>query len=470
MRGISMTRLLSLGLALALCYLTKTTTWYAFLTVPFVLIFSFLRGRFTRWIWVTTAAMALTMAFAILEPGYPASWYKDGTQSPLARARTKEAPLGEYAFVLDDSSGRSPQGAGQFLGPQLIKPLRGKPLTLGVWLWADEPIRANLPLLRFITSRLEFVDKPLGALDLGVKPVFYQAVIDVPNDANRAILFPPYAEQPPTNIRIYFDGLVLAPGKYSDISPQFTGAQAIQGTWDGQDFQNLIRNGSAEEDSLSIRSWVDKLTSRLPYGYNNPSFIFSSLQDWQGTNSYYLGSLSTLFRTFWASLLGDKLRLPGSYPNEFLILLTILGLLGACRLLWRRRKELRWDIVYLLGLTLVIVWGIAVLRGTTSLLSPDPLFPWARYAYPAILPTALLLCAGWLEWLNWLKEKLHFAEATSNAIFLGGMLGLSAFAVINVFQFFHRSTWENWGNLTLLLLLQYLAFQLISKGRARLNP
>ena len=107
-----------------------------------------------------------------------------------------------------------------------------------------------------------------------------------------------------------------------------------------------------------------------------------------------------MFRTFWASVAADKFNLPGNYPNGFLFVLTILGLSGTVHLFWRKRKSLRWDFVYILLITLILVWAIAAARGISSLTLPSLLYPWARYTFPAILPTALLICAGWLEWLE----------------------------------------------------------------------
>ena len=113
--GISAGRLLGLGLSLVLCYLSKNTTWYAFLIAPFVLIFSFLRGRFTGIIWGVTAVGLLAGALVTLDWGNPADWYQDRTQIPPLRVQMNGALHGKYVFQLDYSGGRSPEQTGQFL-------------------------------------------------------------------------------------------------------------------------------------------------------------------------------------------------------------------------------------------------------------------------------------------------------------------------------------------------------------------
>jgi len=456
--GVSAGRLLGFGLSLALCYLSKNTTWYAFLIAPFVLIFGFLRGRFAGIVWAVTAIGLLAGALITLDRGNPAHWYQDRTQAPPLRLQTDTAPHGKYAFQLDYSGGRRPEQIGQILNPQWVSAARGETLTFGAWIWADQPMQAQGPSVRFASAESQFVVRSTGLLSLDADPTFYRVIIDVPARADYAIVIPPSPVEASTKTRIYFDGIILAEGEYSAAPPQYTDALGTQGNWDGHAFRNLIRNGSAEHDGLRIRPWADRLFN---FGYGDPAFILSTLQDWQGTGWYYRDTASTLFRTFWASVAGDKVNLPGNYAKVFLAPLTFIGLLGACRLLWRKRKILPWDILYILGMALALAWTIAAARGIASLLAPAPLFPWARYAYPAIIPTALLLCAGWWEWLDLLKEKFQFTDAATNAIFLSVITGLAAVVITNVVQVFHPEWWSAWGTLVIFGLFQAVAYWII---------
>ncbi len=456
-RGISVAGMTFLGLTVALCYLTKTTAWYSLALVPLVLFLSILQGRFAWVIWTATAIALLAGAFLTLEGGNPASWYQSYSQTPPLRFQTGQAPLGKYAFQIDYSGGRSPVQTGQFLEPQLVKSLRGETVTLGLWAWSAGPLQAMGPSIQFVTSAGQAVDLSYGPLELSPSPAFFQTAMEVPSDAYYAILIPPYPTQIPTQTRMYFDAVVLAQGQLSNKPPQFKDAQGTQGTWDGIAFRNLIRNGSAEQGSLRVRPWVVGITNKIPFVGDVP-FIFSSLEDWQGTGWYYQGVALSLTLNFWSYLAGGHLGLPGNYSDNIMVLLTLLGLAGACLSLWRKRRTLRWDIVYILGLAFLLVWIAAAIRGAESLHEPQNLYPWARYAYPAILPTALLICVGWAEWFELIGPRLSLPEKSIRVLPVAVMLGLALFTLLNIIDYFNPSL-ANLGFLIFLMGLQYLAYK-----------
>ena len=103
----------------------------------------------------------------------------------------------------------------------------------------------------------------------------------------------------------------------------------VRAVWNGHPFRNLIDNGSAEQGALRVRPAIDRGTSKFLSHFGTLSSIFSTLGDLQGTGWYYSSTFWTMFRTFWASVAADKFNLPGRYPNDFLFLLTILGLAGS---------------------------------------------------------------------------------------------------------------------------------------------
>ena len=111
-RGFSIVRLSLWGVTLVLCYLTKNTTWYAFLLAPFILVFSVLRGRWTWFIWGTTAILVLAGTLITFGTGGAASWFQNHTQTPPLRLETSRAVLGNYAFQIDYSGEERPSRPG----------------------------------------------------------------------------------------------------------------------------------------------------------------------------------------------------------------------------------------------------------------------------------------------------------------------------------------------------------------------
>jgi hypothetical protein len=467
-RGFSTKRILGLIVTLLLCYFSKSTAWFVFLLAPFVLILTFLRGRLAWLVWSGTAVGIIAIASLLFQWNSPLAWYQEPSQVLPLRIKIVDAPVGAHAFEMDDSGlTNNHSQILQFLSPSEAQSLKGKTITLGAWMWADKAVQATPPYIKFETYDLKYIRTSLAPITLDTKPAFYQIVYKVPSTVTGATVVIQYPANVPTKSKIFVDGITLAVGEHPQAAPVFSDANASQGTWDGQQFKNLIRNGSAEQGSFGIRSSIENKIQKVLAGSGiNPALIVMTFQDWKGSGWYYQEALSVLTRTFWTSIAADKVNLPGNYTNDLLFILTIIGVSGAIHLMWTRRKSLHWDIIYILGMTVLIVWALTFTRGTSSLLNNITFAPWARYGYPAILPTALMICAGWLEWLNVLKAKFHFTDYVSNAIVLGWIYGLLIFVYIGVIRSFYAAWWTDWGTLALIFLSQAIAFWLLIKGQA----
>ncbi len=456
-RGYSAGRIIFLAFTLALCYLSKNTSWFAFLLTPFVLAFAIRPGKFMAVKLGLTALVLLLVLFAMLQFGSPLAWYQVPATPTLPRIKTTTSPASNYAFQIGGPGVNSSGQIIQFLSPNDIGSLQGQTVTLGIWAWASHDTQIDSPILTFLTSNNSLVSSTPVQLSLSSQPAFFHQTILVPADAIRARINIQYASQKISENQIFFNGLVLAAGEFNRSTPQFADQNGTSGKWDNRPFQNLIQNGSAVQPGVRFRSWMDRLTTRyLSIRGFNPPFILATLQDWKGTGWYYQESLVTMFRTFWASVAGDKVPIPWPPANYFLMLITILGIGGSVLALWFKRKGLRWDIIVILGMAFVVPWFMAGTRGASDY-SLSPLYPWARYAYPAILPTALMLCVGWLELLELLKARSKFTDTLRNAIFLGVMLGLSLIVAFDSIQAFVHGLRGHWPLLTILFLLEAIA-------------
>ena len=355
------------------------------------------------------------------------------------RLESIHAPLGKHVFQLDYTGKRWPTQTGQFLSKELVGSLRGKTVTLGAWVWSDRIVGARAPFIRFVTDQHGFVDTSSPIIRLRATPVFFQTVISVPPNASYAMVVPPFIALNGRKMPLFFDGVVLAQGSYPTGAPQFDNAAGGSGNWSGHPFRNLIENGSAEQAAPRIRPAIDEKASAGLANAGRLSAIFSLTADWRGTGWYYGVALQTLLRTFWASVAADKFHLPSTVANNVLLGLTIAGMLGVIWLSWRRRRELRWDLVYVLLVAGVLVWGVTLARSTSSLFTRHPSFPFARYAFPAILPSALLICGGWAEWLLVIGNKYRLSAKALYLVPLSMMALLSLYTLFNVEKYFHPS-------------------------------
>ena len=463
-KGFSLGRLGFLAVTLIGCYISKSTAWFVFPLAPLVLVLALLRGRLVWIIWGVAALLLIAGVSLSLSWGGPQAWYQPITSDTSVRAQTKNAVSGEYAFQFDASTASNVNQLLQILSPEQVKALRGKTATLGAWAWADRATHAGPLYVSFITQSGDVFSSPRMVIAVTSEPTFQAIDFVVPADAVNGTVYIQQTRTSRTNLNVFFDGLVLALGKFDSTPPQFSDASTSTGSWDGLKFRNFLRNGSAEESSVGLQKWVnDKTGTVLAKSSINLPLVLVTIQDWNGTGWYYRGALGTLFRTFWASLAGDKAFLASAYVSYLLVLLTFIALAGAAVRLWRKRKQLRWDVIGFLALALVLPWLLAVVRGSSTFLQTNPLAPWARYAYPAIFPTALLLCAGWLEWLEILPGARELTTETRKIIFFSMMAGISIFTIINAIQAFHPEWWYGWVSLGLLFLFQYVIFHFARK-------
>jgi len=111
---------------------------------------------------------------------------------------------------------------------------------------------------------------------------------------------------------------------------------------------------------------------------------------------------------------------------------------GAGWAIWRRRHALPWEVLLLLGLALLGIWIPAVIRGIGSLFG-WALIPAARYAYPVIIPTVLVLNVGWLEILRLFGQWLRMAPKVQFAAYLLFFAALDALSILTIIRFYYPS-------------------------------
>jgi hypothetical protein len=152
---------------------------------------------------------------------------------------------------------------------------------------------------------------------------------------------------------------------------------------------------------------------------------------------YYVSTFKLLSQSFWARFGWAHVVLSGYRPYTILGLVTLAGCIGALIAFWRNRKNIRWDVVFFLGVSLIVVWGSAFLRGLTSSLDGPVLIPVARYAYPVIIPTMLILNIGWLEIIGWFERYLKFPKKILYGLLIGFFILLDVLSIYSINQFYN---------------------------------
>jgi hypothetical protein len=462
--GLTWKRLLGLFAILVIGYFTKNTTIPAFPLTFFVLLFAIFKNR-SQWvpILITGAVITFALLFSI-RWGDPALWYRVSNQPQPTRVRTDKAPFGDYAFRVE------PGGfIGQFLSTPLVRPFRNKTITIGAWMWADQPVTAIAPKLSYyISSEAVMLFSESKTIELSTTPTFVSYTINLPNDTEKAwfTLCAGYVTSYhcsenenfynyPANATIYYDGIVLIPQEFNKGEPTFLNGDTLSGSWNGMKFENKARNNSAENGSFRLNPAISALILKVSNLFGGIDIFIASIQDPQGTGWYYKSAVQTLFNTFWSNPARAKVfLLGGNLTYDIIRAFTALGLLGLIPFSWKRLKTLRWDLIVFVGFAFTVVWGLTFVRGAVELLRDVPLTPWARYAFPVILPTAFLICAGWFEILLWTEHHFHLTRMQSTSLFLTLLVGVDLLTVISILDFFY---WKDQQAYVMLFVIALIA-------------
>ena len=430
-RGLTLPRLLWVVLAAAACLLSKATAMLALPLLAILLgvaVYRRLRQPLLVYLVVILALAALALMFS-WDTASPALFYARQETSLPVRQASAQAPVGKYIFA-QPAQAWTGDGYYQMLPPALLPRLQGKTLTLGMWLWADQPVDIHFPDLVVDGEVLSFH----ASVHLERAPQFFAFAASFPQQASLSWLRVHAASQKSAGM-LYADGLVLALGDFPTATPPvFQDEQASAGSWNGQSFENLLRNASAEKSWPRLRPQVSQ---RLPARLNVASSYLWSVADLPGLGWYYQEAGEQMFETFWQKFGWAHVPLIGKRFYGLFSVLSVAGLAGALWAGWQHRKRLPWGVIAFLAVQLLGTLALTLLRGSHSWIT-RLFIPSARYAYPAILPLAMLLCAGWFFLYDRLASRLKLPQSLGS---LGHIAGLALYALLAVLSLLRYYQW-----------------------------
>lgn len=396
-RGPGLLDLLWLTAGLGLAYYAKNTTMMVIPGYLIILLFTFFRGRIRIAAWGLVLAALVGVLFVSVRLDDALAWYRATSQGVPVRAQDERAVSGNYVLQLDLEAKVIPSWSPALHQPvpiEVAQGLAGKTVTLGVWMWASQPLTVNKPVSIRTSERL--INEKV---DLGVEPKFFALQAAIPADTFRIWVYLSPASPTVKKTLLYYDGLVLVEGEYPlDSHPQFEDINGERGVWGGQPFVNLLRNASAEKPGPRLRTEIDNLATRFLPDNTRPSYLLVSLLDMPGSSVHYKASAEQLFRTFWAKFGWGHIELIGTpIPYSVLLVITCIALVAALYGVIRRRRSLSWEVAFCLVVVSLLTWAITLMRGISYIALPGFYIPVARHAYPVVIPTMLVFCIGWLE-------------------------------------------------------------------------
>lgn len=263
-------------------------------------------------------------------------------------------------------------------------------------------------------------DRAVKAIDLQEKnngAMLSASVAFTEEIKNMRLVLAPIADGEAT---IFYDDIFLASGSLDDY---------LEGN-----SPNLVRNGSAEKGFPLFDYQLSQLISSVfPIQINDLWHIF----DWDSHQSYYKSSFARLFRTFWAVFNWGGVFLAGKYPYRWLVGITLLAAVGFLVHLLSKQRLIEKRMLVLLASVFITIWGAAFLRGFSSSFMSYTFIPVARYAYPAIYPSAFFFIVGLYKLVKLPKLKINIAEECGFSIFLFLLVSLNIWAIASFTAHFY---------------------------------
>jgi hypothetical protein len=429
-KGFTAPRLVALVVTASLCFWTKNTVTISALLFLIPLLFSIFRGARRPVAWALLGggvAVGILMVFAW---GNPANWYEQESTGISTRTSELQVPLGKSAFRFGLDPNTLDPKLVQVLPPSSVDLLRGKRVTLGAWIWASQTHTVRTPMLDDGSQR------SFEEVTVGLIPTYFSITTTLSEDAGSIkVILSPAAKEIDKATSVYYDGIVLVKGDIPLASKSCSfSSDGRMISWRGQEYTNFIRNPSAERAWPWIRGWVDHRLSEIFPGL--PSQIFGTLLDWKSSTWYFRAAFRQLFQTFWAKFGWAHVPLMGHKPYRALGISTLVGLIGVVIGLWRSWRSVSWEILLFFTSALIVVWGFALMRGSLSVFGGNVLIPSARYAYPVIIPTMLILTFGWVEILKMVRNWFNLPLYVQYFVYFGLWLTLDLISIISIVKFY----------------------------------
>ncbi len=431
-RGVNRVRLLAFSLSLAACFFVKNTVW---ISIPLAALLPFLllsiKPRLRKVALLVPAGFLLVGGISSLSAGDAAQWYRANQPDfvqPGTRTRVTETDLGTQALTIDSAPpGSRSQILYQPYPQELVTRLQGQAITLGVWIWASEPALIEAPIIWYDGKTTS------EKIQINTTPQFWAGQVQLPQDLEQLqVVLDPKVNHITGPVHIFYDGLKLQEGSWSAAElTVFGGGDSDQVLTPDRQLSNLARNGSFEDNWLTIDPNLDRFMRRnSPINLSN---ILATLQDLENYRPIYLFSLMILFQSFWARFGWNQIALAAPW-YWMLGVISLAGIgagvfFGIDRLrkgvYFRTRLSLFW-----LGLAAVLMWLSALMRINFPVWGNQTFIPSARYTYPAILPVMLLFSSGWY----WLFKKVNRLTLGFSVIILF-LTALHISSLVKIFQF-----------------------------------
>lgn len=430
-RGLNLWRLGAVLFLAALCAITKSTVLVAVVLWPIPIIFALLKDRWHKKWLIYLALASVCLAALILSPEGAVGWYTQSNYSFGYRLLDKRSDNGSAVMSLPISEDLRAQ-VYQPLEYNQVLALRGQTVTLGAWIWADNPVRGN-PLV--IQDKDNYHSEKV---EIGTTPQFYAISTKINDDTGFVnVILRSAIDGQSVGGYVYVDDVIFVAGDHMPRSTQQNGTTAAVEVWSINQQDNLLRNPSFEKAWLQVRPFF--LSTPFSPFMAYISQAITSISDLSASGWYYLETARNLFQTLWGKFGWGQVLLAGQYTYYLLGLVTAAGIIGAVMYVWSQRRSVNWRIFMFLIITVVIVWAAALMRGIGSL-AGQVFIGSARYAFPVMIPTLFMLSVGWLFILTYIRNKMHLPLVSIYIVYWVGFIVLDILSWWTIWHYYSALT------------------------------
>jgi hypothetical protein len=417
---------------------TKNTAAIAIPLALLAALVAFWIQRGWRWRWLAMVALGSCTALLLLVFGWgdAAYWYHGASEAAYTsstRVVNSVTQVGSRAIVLETQPGEARQLSNPLLGAQ-VQRAAGQTITIGGWLWADQPAMSAATGVSFKTPAMVWSQPAMHPIQLSTTPTFVAWTFEVPKQTFllQYLLVAGAPADSTAPAHLYLDGALIVAGSYPiDQVPSFDDSSASSGTWGSQHFTNLLRNGSAEQGWPRLRPWVDR--ALVNYIHRSPMQSVAALFDTRRIAEVFLPYMvQPAADTFVDSFAWSNVKLADPLWRYLARYLAVLALIGCIWWLIAQRSTTSgslWPALLFLALVGALVWINTIFR-PLPLLGEMYAVPVARYTFPAIIVTALAIVGGW--WALW-PQKLRLGAALA---LIAGLLALNAAAITTIAAYY----------------------------------
>lgn len=317
-RGVTLGLLIAVGIEIFVGYTMKGTVWPLFLAI----LFSFwllLSNRYRKWSIGVLTLVSLLLGIFLIRPlwyGVGNWFYSYPPREPgkifLPSQAIESQVVGRYSLETNRLESENSVVV-QYVPDDILRNLRGKTVTFGVWARAEDGISTKISLPQ---CRADEIMPPLDTL-ASDHWEFFSLSSNVPVDAPylRCVL-----SLSQNGGRIWYDGMILVEGNVSKGQlPVYENSDASSIVWGDKHYINLLANPSAEQ------SWL-QVNSSLGYPFSVNQRIVS-LFSWQLTVPAWWALIRWSIVSFWATFGGEQ---PGLSSRQMvpLALITALAIAG----------------------------------------------------------------------------------------------------------------------------------------------